>query len=169
MAIVTGVGWYDTVAVIGICLNIGKFEQLFLFPLDAACACSVPVETGFLKVSCVLNSFASTHPRALLEGRCYFQPRSPGWNLSLRAVATRRQHFITPASGSFRHQSLSQSGVPEMEITVNGPAETPKSFCLIASSFSPSPGLIPRPATPRCAVGWMGGGDSKEKGWSWEP
>lgn len=146
----------------GISLKISKVEQLFLFPFGHSvrvqCAgrnwliesrpCLIllrlPTPGHFLRAG-VISSPAGLVSMKCPEARvetCRYGPWPQGGSIS-----------SCPPPVPLATRALAKVVFLGWKLRLNGPAETPKSFCLIASSFSPSPGLIPRPATPRCAVG----------------
>lgn len=150
------------VAVMGISLKISKVEQLFLFPFGHSvrvqCAgrnwliesrpCLIllrlPTPGHFLRagvISSPAGLVSMKRPEARVE-TCRYGPWPQGGSIS-----------SCPPPVPLATRALAKVVFLGWKLRLNGPAETPKSFCLIASSFSPSPGLIPRPATPRCAVG----------------
>lgn len=138
----------------GISLKISKVEQLFLFPFGHSVRVQCAGRNWLIESRPCLILLRLPTPGHFLRAGVISSPAGLVSRKCPEARVETCRYGPWPQGGSISsYQSLSQSGVPGLEITVNGPAETPKSFCLIASSFSPSPGLIPRPATPRCAVG----------------
>ena len=69
----TSVRWYLTVVLLGVDLMTIYVEYLssaFII-LHLNCEYSLPLESGFLKLGPVRNSFLMIHARTLLEGRCH--------------------------------------------------------------------------------------------------
>ena len=82
MAIVTSVRWELIEVLIGIDLIIIDMEYLpICFYYFTPCEYSLPLETGFLKLGPVWNSFAMIFPRRFLEGRCHIKALLDLWLL----------------------------------------------------------------------------------------
>ena len=82
MAIVTSVRWELIEVLIGIDLIIIDMEYLpICFYYFTPCEYNLPLETGFLKLGPVWNSFAMIFPWRFLVGRCHFKALLDLWLL----------------------------------------------------------------------------------------
>ena len=89
-----------------------------------------------------------------------------------RVVVMGKGHDVTPRSGYLGRQSLREVLFLGCQGEGNVPEETPRVQCLIPSSLSLCPhGEISASGKPLCwgSTSSIGGGDSQEGGWRWEP
>ena len=82
MAIVTSVKWYFIVVLIGIDLIITDVNYVSMYLCYfTSCEHNLPLESAFLKVGPVWNSFPMISPKTFLEGGCPFTALSDLWLL----------------------------------------------------------------------------------------
>ena len=148
--------------------------------LDFNVESNLPLEIRFLQFCLVFKSFSITYPKAFFEGRCPLQPCRPcelqcPWalvfKLLFQEMAIRGQDFFKPYSGYWGNLSLRESPLPDWTLEWPVPVQKPQGLCLIP--------YLPYPSSPdkyQAVQNWLlegavfpRWGDSKERGWRWEP